>query len=241
MGQRENRTGPFEIPQQPKLPDLFRAALRNLQLQMRTHTVGTVVTYNPTTQRANITVDILQVIKDNTASPTPANPNPTATQPPVILKDVPVAWPRAGTGYLTFPLAPGDKGELHVQDRSLQQWLELGIATDPVSAFTHTLGDSVFHPNIHDKLNPITPPTDLTATVLDGDTFVKIGRGALLTDFLVKQQALEAAMTALLNAGVSAGTGTPGTTGTLAFTAAQTAWNTALGLVPIGTTKALGE
>lgn len=241
MPQRENRTGVFEIPQDPELPDLFRIALRNLQLQMRTHSVAKVVTYNPATQRATVTVDILQIIKDNITQPTKKDPNPVTKQPPVILKDIPVAWPRAGTGYLTFPLAANDKGELHVQDRSIQQWLELGIATDPISAFTHTLADSVFHPNIHDKLNPITPATDLTATVLDGDTFVKIGRGALITDFLVKQAALEAAMTAMLNAGVSAGTGAVGTTGTLAFTAAQLAWNTALGLVPIGTTKALGE
>ena len=80
MSSRENRTGIFEMPNTPELPDLFRVALRNLKLQLRTHTVATVTAYNPTTQKVSVTVDILQIIKDNYTPPTPTNPNPTKPQ-----------------------------------------------------------------------------------------------------------------------------------------------------------------
>lgn len=180
MGNRENRTGVFELGQNPELADLFRVALRGLTLALRTHTMGTVVAYNPATQRATVRVDILQVIKNLNAVPTAVNPNPTSTQIPVVLTNIPVAWPRSGGGYLTFPLATGDTGELHVQDRTLQQWTALGQATDPVGAFTHSLADSVFHPNVHPDTKPITPPTDLTAAVLHHDLRIKLGRAAAL-------------------------------------------------------------
>lgn len=189
MVDRSNRTGAFEIPQDPKLPDLFRSAMREVQLSMRTHSVATIVTYNPATQKATVTVDALQVFKDTTKNPTDENPNPTKVQAPITLTDIPVAFPRTNSGYITFPLNPGDTGELHIQDRSLEQWLKLGLATDPVVAWTHNLADSVFHPTLHDNTNPITPPTRSDGTVIDGTPFVHLG--AVTTDFAVLALALQ--------------------------------------------------
>ena len=168
MASRENRTGIFELTQNPEIADLFRVALRGLSLSLRTHSVGTVVAYDTETQRASVRVDALQVLKDLGVEPTPANPLPESVQPAIVLKEIPVAFPRTSSGYLTFPISVGDTGELHVQDRNLSQWLEIGQATDPVSAFIHNLADSVFHPNIFPASNPIAPPTSQTATVLEG-------------------------------------------------------------------------
>ena len=94
---------------------------------------------------------------------------------------------------MTFPLSAGDTGELHVQDRSLDQWLEVGQATDPVSAFTHSLADSVFHPNLFPSSSPISPPTSSTATVVEGPT---INLGPLATSPLVKGDQLSSAFVA---------------------------------------------
>jgi hypothetical protein len=193
MGARENRTGIFELGQDPELADLFRVALRGLVLSLRTHSVATIVSYNPATQRATVRVDALQVIKDLGVTPTRANPLPTSTQAPIVLDDVPVAFPRTSSGYVTFPLSAGDTGELHVQDRSLDQWLEVGQATDPVSAFTHSLADSVFHPNLFPSSSPISPPTSSTATVVEGPT---INLGPLAASPLVKGDQLSSAFVA---------------------------------------------
>jgi hypothetical protein len=138
-----------------------------------------VTAYDTATQRADVSVDVLQVVRDNFTQPTAGNPNPVATLPAVQLKGIPVAWPRAGSSYLTFPLAAGDTGEVHIQDRNLGQWIQLGDAVDPVSAITHALADGVFHPNIHPDNDPITPPTDEAAAVLESEA-IKLGRLAAL-------------------------------------------------------------
>ncbi len=215
MGNREQRAGPYEMPEDPKISDLFRSQIRNLRLALRTHTVCTVTAYNPTTQRVTVTVDILQVIKNNAITPSAANPAPTAVQDPVTLTNIPVAWPRTSSGYFTLPITPGDKGELHVQDRSLEAWLSLGTATDPVAAWTHNLADSVFHPAIFNAGDPITPPTDQTAAVIEGP-LVKVGRNAvnfvaLANLVLAELQAIKTWADSHAHSGVSTGPGTSGT------------------------------
>lgn len=199
----ENRVGPFELLLNPDLADLFITQLRSLALSMRTHTMATVVTYNPATQRAVVLVDMLTVVNDITKNPNAANPNPEAVQNPIKLEDVPVAWPRTGRGYLTFPILPGDRGELHVQDRSIDSYIPAGLPGPPVIQWTHNLADAVFHPGIIHSTDPIVPATDLTATVLEGDTFIKFG--ALAADFILKGTTVQAAFTTWTAAVAAAG------------------------------------
>ena len=196
MGNRDLRTGVFELPKDPKIADLHRESGRKDRLTIRTHSVGTIVTYNPATQTATVSVDILQVIKDLNATPTAVNPNPTSIQAPIVLEGVPVYIPRSGVGptlsYSSIPLAPGDKGELHIQDRSIEAWKLAGIPTDPVAAWTHSMADAVFHPANFVKTTPL-PATDLTAHVIEGP-LVKLGR--LATEPVIKGTAHVAAFAA---------------------------------------------
>lgn len=212
---RENRTGIFEMPQDPELEDLFRVAFRKLQLELRTNTVGRVVSYDPATQTVNVTTEILQVFKDLKTPPNPVKPSPERLGDPILLEGLPVAWPRTSSGYLTFPLNPGDTGEIRVQDRSLQRWLELGQAVDPISAWVHELGAGVFSPCLWPSTNPITPPTDQTAAVLEAE-LIKLGRGAV--DFVALAQLVKTEFESFrtwanthTHTGVTTG---PGSTGT---------------------------
>jgi len=182
---RANRTGVYELPETPELADLFKAWGRRLRLSLRTNTVATVLAYNATTQKAKVTVDILQILKVLNPLTPGADPNQSNQEveaQPGILNDIPVAWPRTTVGYLTFPLIPQDTGELIIQDRGLQQWLKRQevLPVDPVQAATHALQDAVFHPGLHDNIDAIVPPTVQTATVLHGDTFIRLGRAAAL-------------------------------------------------------------
>ena len=199
----ENRAGDaWDIPNDPELEDLLKALKRSLKLQIRTHLPGKVVAYNPATQTATIEVGSLQVVKVRDPALLPTRllvlkgtpPNAEATLQPLQLLEIPVVWPRTKAGYVTFPLVAGDTGELHIQDRSLEQWLLLGQATDPVLAFTHSLKDGVFHPGLHAKSDPIVPPTDLTAAVLDHTAMIKIGR--LATEAITKAETLITVMDA---------------------------------------------
>jgi hypothetical protein len=195
LGNRDLRTGVFELPKDPKIADLHREDGRKQRLTMRTHSVGTILTYNPVTQTAKVSVDILQVIKDLNATPTAVNPNPTSIQAPVVLEGVPVYIPRSGVGptlsYASIPIAPGDKGELHVQDRSIEVWKVAGLPTDPIAAWTHSMADAVFHPANFVKTTPL-PATDQTAHVIEGP-LVKLGR--LATQPVIKGALFSTAMT----------------------------------------------
>lgn len=172
------RTGPYELSSEPDLAELFRLAVRKLQLEMRTHTVGTVVSYNPATQTADVSVDILQVVRDNNKPPSRQDPAPSITQPPIILKGIPVHFQGTQTAYATQPIKTGDKGELHVNDRSIQKWLLSGTQDDPERMWTHALSESVFYPAPLPAPNKL-PPTDLTAHVIEGP-LVKLGYQAVL-------------------------------------------------------------
>ncbi|MCP4241905.1 MAG: hypothetical protein GY772_15220 [bacterium] len=172
------RTGPYELSSEPDLAELFRLAVRKLQLEMRTHTVGTVVSYNPATQTADVSVDILQVVRDNNKPPSRQDPAPSITQPPIILKGIPVHFQGTQTAYATQPIKTGDKGELHVNDRSIQKWLLSGTQDDPERMWTHALSESVFYPAPLPAPNKL-PPTDLAAHVIEGP-LVKLGYQAVL-------------------------------------------------------------
>lgn len=229
MGRENAVSDPHCLPQEPDITDLLRQLARSVELHIRTHVPATVVTYDPTRQKATVTVQQLQVVRVTDATRLPATmtllsgtpPNATATLSPIQLVDVPVAWPRTAAGYQTLPLAAGDTGEIHVSDRSLAAWLQAGIPVDPQMAWTHALQDSVFHPGLHPDTAPITPATDLTATVIEGAQ-VKIGRSAVSA--ITKAEELILAFDAALAAAITAAPGGGADGGAAALTAFQSSW-----------------
>lgn len=190
MGAEDRAVDPFDIPAEPELGDLLRAVMRGLKVSIRTHCPATVVAYDPVRQKATLTVGTLPVVKVTDITRLPATmvslkgtpPNASATLAPIQLVDIPVMWPRTAAGYITFPLVTGDTGELHVHDRAIDAWLQAGIPSDPVLAATHLLSFGVFYPGFHPDTAPINPPsgTDLTATVIEGATGIKLGAAAAL-------------------------------------------------------------
>lgn len=236
MGSREDQTGDaWSVTQDPELEDLLRAWARQIKLAIRTHVPATLVAYNPATNRALLSVEILQVVRVTDAAQIPKGitsligvpPNAEAVLAPVQLKDVPVQWPSTSKGWITFELTPGDTGMLHVSDRSLEAWLLKGIPTDPIFPFTHALKDSVWHPGQLPSTKPFVPPPDVAATVIQG-TAIKLGPLAVST--AIKGTELVALIDAAIAAAITAGAGTPGS-GAAAFTAFQGTWNTGKALI----------
>lgn len=199
---REQRTGVYDLRENPSLADLLSAADRYLRVTIRTSTVVRIAPsqpqplgYDPLTQLCSVLVQQLTVTNNPDV---PQGAAATVTQPPVLLVNVPVAWPRTSAGYLTFPLTIGDSGELIVQDRSLAEWRKKGYPVDPIDNWTHNRGDGVFHPGLHSDIDPIDPGigTDPTATVLDGPPLAGIKLGRLAASPIVKGTELAAAFNA---------------------------------------------
>lgn len=198
---RADKTDPFALPVDPDLHDLFVAWARKIQLAVRTASVGTVVTYNPATQTAAVTVDILEVAR------TAGVPQPTP-RPPIALPNIPVVFPGDGTGlsYLSMPIVPGSTGKLIVSDRSMATWLNRVGPTpvDPVEWFTHRFANAWFEPGLTDNAHRIATPTALDGPVLEGPA-IHLGRESVLSAAIAEP--LIAVMDAVMAALVAAGAG----------------------------------
>lgn len=188
MGAENRAVDPYDLPRDASLGDLLRVLARTIKLSIRTHVPAQIVAFDPARNKATVLVQTLPVVKVTDPAKIPEQilslkgvpPNAEATLAPIQLVDIPVVWPRTNAGRITFPLVTGDTGELHIHDRSLDLWLVAGIPSDPVLAFTHALKDSVFHPGLHADVNPIVPPVDITATVVEGVPSIKLGAAAAL-------------------------------------------------------------
>lgn len=201
----------FDKPTDANLEQLLRTFGRQLQLTIRTHCPAKVVLFDPATQTATVEVGFRPVVPvtDVEKIPLPpaivkgTPPNGEAALPAIVLQRIPVVFDGTSSAYVSYPILPGTTGELHIADRSLESWLQQGIATDPVLAFTHALKDGVFHPGLRPTTAPIIPPIDLTALVVEASQ-VKLGR--LATEHVTKAESL----IAQLIVAVTASATTPG-------------------------------
>jgi hypothetical protein len=194
----ENRASTYEFAADPELENIFNVWARKIGLAIRTATVGTVVTYNPTTQEATIRVDHLEVKRVTVQTVPGEDPNETnevRASAPIQLTAVPVAFFGAGNGssYLTFPITPGCTGMLAVLDRSRDTWVTrtASVAVDPVKSAIHSLSDCVFFPGLTPKAQRISPSASITAAVLEAPQ-IKLGANAVAEDTLIKSALLDA-------------------------------------------------
>lgn len=219
------------------LDALLRRLRRVIELELRVSMPARIVTFvpgspgpPPVRPSATVRLELLQ-IADVRGEEIP--------NPPDIITMIPVEYPGASTGGVTFPLLPGDTGRCVFTDRALAAWLQTGnpvAPVDPESGRTHNLGDAVFVPGLKTDADAIAAgPVDMTATVLDGAALVKIGAGA--ADFAAQANVLVSAIDAALAAASLAVVPTDG--GAASFTAFTTAWNAAKG--SIAATKAMVE
>jgi hypothetical protein len=73
---------------------------------------------------------------------------------------VPIIFPSAGGGVLTFPVQVGDTMLLVFSMRSLDEWLEGGGgSTTPIDVRTHYLNDAIALPGLYTKKTHLSPST----------------------------------------------------------------------------------
>lgn len=129
-----------------------------------------------------------------------------------------------------------DMAVLPMLDRPVLPSPAPGLTTDFV--ITHSTGGVIIRLGTDGKVTLTASPT--LSIVMD-PTAGTIKAGDDLAEALVKVSRLEAAMTAMLNAGGGvAPTPMAGTNGAIAFQAAKIAWDIAIAAAPLDTTKLLG-
>jgi hypothetical protein len=172
-----------------RLYDLLNKRDRNLLLAIRVAVPATIVSYNPATQRANVTVGFLAV--EDTDLPI------EIADPPIVIPNVKVRTVHTATSYDHHPIAAGDTGHLLFFDRALDEWYRkppAAVAVDPGDARAHTLSDPVFELGLSPDSGDVTP-IDPAAREIDAPS-IKLGSGAvdfiaLAAKVLIELQAIQ--------------------------------------------------
>lgn len=150
-----------------QLDGLLALTRRGIELDLRVAAPATVLSFNPITRRADVTLAFLPVlfVEDE-----------EVPQAPIVCPQVPVLMLGDTVSYVRNPILPGATGLVVFADRCLARFLLSGIPEDPINGRTHSLGDGLFIPC------PIGPtaaaqPVDPTGIVVEG-TLVKLGAAA---------------------------------------------------------------
>jgi hypothetical protein len=147
---------------------------------VRTHIPAQVQKYNATEN----TVTVLPCIKQFLFT----NPDKSEADLPK-LEDIPVTQRGSGKLWLTVAPQVGSYGTVHVFDRSIEKWLQVGGQTVPGSLRTHNLSDSEFVPD----LPPLVEDGDngKIATGIDTDRICFRTRSGLTKISVVDDESVE--------------------------------------------------
>lgn len=114
--------------QPPDLRQLLNQLRSEIFFSLNCHQVGTIVSFNAERQTAEIRINILRVVGNQ-------------TQQYPLLVDCPVFVNRGGGGAITFPISPGDPCLVHFNDRNIDNWFSTGNTTAPNTSRAHSLSD----------------------------------------------------------------------------------------------------
>lgn len=110
--------------------------------ELHTAMPGRVEAYDLAAQTVDVTPLLKRVVLD-------LDGNELVEELPIIYA-VPVAFPRAGKAFVSFPLAKDDIVLLVFCERSIDQWQEKGGVQDPGDLGMHGLGYAVAYPGVYD-------------------------------------------------------------------------------------------
>lgn len=119
------------MPNPVTLNDAAKAVVDYRLNNVHTALPGSIVSYDYTVQKASVQPLLNKVWADGTNTPYP------------VLENVPVVFPRAGGGGLTFPVVEGDTCLLVFIERSTDLWLTVGGQVNPDDPRKFDLSDGV--------------------------------------------------------------------------------------------------
>lgn len=102
------------------------------------------------------------------------------------IQNVPVAFPRCAGGWITFPLAADDIGQLVFAERTLNDWMKSnpGDEVEPSEDTMHPLNGAWFYPGGYPSKSPIDP-TNADHPVFHTESELHLGEQGLSNDQFV--------------------------------------------------------
>lgn len=124
----------------PNLKDLLNNERRDTLLGLNCHHVGTVQSFNPANQTAQITINYKKTyFRSNDLGTV----EPILVDYPIII-DVPVIVLGGGNGAITFPIEPGDECLVLFNDRDIDNWFSSGsTSAGNATPRLHSFSDAI--------------------------------------------------------------------------------------------------
>ena len=129
----------------------IRLACKNMLKEVHTTIPGYIVSFNPTTQSAQVQVSIRRVYVNNRSG----EDVQTAVQVPALIH-VPVIFLRGGGWCITFPVKAGDECIVHFSERAIDTWRKNGGVQDPKDWRMHDYSDAICQVGLSSEANIIT-------------------------------------------------------------------------------------
>lgn len=163
-----------ENSKSPGLAELIRMAIRQNQAELHVSLPGRVEAYDASQQIADIQPLLQRVLVDEDGTELPEETLP-------IIHDVPVAFPRGGGCFLSWPLVEGDLVQLFFVERSMDQYMGGdGEITKPLDYRMHNLSDAVAYPGCYPRnLSLADAHAENAVWGIDGGTQIHVKNGEI--------------------------------------------------------------
>lgn len=171
----------------PTLAEVIRGAIESRLLDVHTSIPGKVVTYDPTTQTADVQPAVRRALSLEDGVEHEDLP---------IIPNVPVGWMRGGGFSFQFPLVPGDHVWLVFSEAATGAWRESGDLSDPVDHARHDLSYPIALPMCAPDSGALPAALGALLSVPAGGTLYLGGQGPT-ADYVALAGKVEAQLGAL--------------------------------------------
>lgn len=161
------RQAPYPITTQdrkqahtPDLAEFMSLRLREFKAEINCCQVGTIQSFDETTQTASVSINIFRVVE-----------NKTSRYP--VLVNVPVLVSGGAGGQVTIPITAGDPCIVLFCDRNIDAWALNGIEAAPASERMHDLSDGIAIVGVRPFTNPLSNYSQDGPEVRKGGTSIK--------------------------------------------------------------------
>lgn len=148
------------------LLQLYKADIMN---SLNCHQVGEIVSFNSSTQTAEVQIKMLKMINGELKS-----------YP--ILIDCPCVILGGGEGRITFPIQAGDSCLVLFNDRDIDNWYSGGQTMQPRTDRTHCFSDAIALVGIRNKQTQISDYLSNGAEFKYGSSTIKLENGKITVD-----------------------------------------------------------
>ena len=132
----------------PDLNRVLEAAKRDLSVKINCVQIGTIQSFDISTQLATVKIAMKQVTKVNDDDTREVREYP-------LLLECPVISLFGGDAFMSMPIQSGDSCVVFFADRQIDNWLNSGDGQAPTVSRTHDISDAICLVGIRPLINPI--------------------------------------------------------------------------------------